>query len=169
MIKRVIKQLDEHTEEYFIGVLLIAMTIVMLFQVVLRYVFNAALSWPEEFCRYTFIYMTFLTIGYCVQHDSFLKLDLIQKALPKTAGEILNLVIWLTCLAFFTYMFFNSISLVQSVVKSGRASPSTGIPYYVIYASTVLGFGLGIIRTVQCLIRLIREFGNRGAKEEVKA
>lgn len=156
MLKRILKQLDEHTEEYLMGFLLIALTVVMMFQVVLRYVFNAALSWPEEFCRYTFIYMTFLTIGYCAQRDSFLKLDLVQKALPKAAGDVLKLIIWLGCLAFFAYMFVNSISLVQSVVKSGRVSPSTGIPYYVIYASTVIGFGLGTVRTVQTIIRLIR-------------
>ncbi|HPY56334.1 MAG TPA: TRAP transporter small permease [Sedimentibacter sp.] len=157
MIKKSIKQLDEHFEEYFMAVLLIMMTVVMLIQVVMRYVFNSALTWPEEFCRYCFIYMTFLTIGFSVSRKSMLRLDLIIKILPRKLGEMLEFIIWVMCLLFFVYMFGYSIKLINLTITSARTSPAMGIPFYIIYISTSIGFGLGIIRNIQFLYIFIRK------------
>lgn len=167
MIKKAIKQLDKHFEEYFMAILLILMTLVMLIQVVMRYVFNSALSWPEEFCRYCFIYMTFLTIGFCVSRQSMLRLDLIIKVIPKKVGDILEFIIWIMCLVFFIYMFIYSIKLVNLTITSSRTSPTMGIPYYIIYLSTILGFGLGIIRNTQFLYKFIykRKSGINGEED----
>lgn len=157
MIKKCIKQLDKHFEEYFMAALLIMMTVVMLIQVVMRYVVNSALTWPEEFCRYCFIYMTFLTIGYSVRRQSMLRLDLIIKIIPKKVGEVIEFIIWVMCLLFFVYMFGYSIKLINLTVTSARTSPAMGIPFYIIYISTVIGFGLGIIRNIQFLYIFIKK------------
>lgn len=169
MMKRILKQLDDHTEEYLIGILLVAMTLVMFLQIVMRYVFNAALSWPEEFCRYAFVYITFLTIGYCVQRNSMLRLDLVIQALPKVAARILEFLIWVCCLAFFAYMLVYSVELIKLTRESARVSPAMGIPYYLLYASTAIGFGLGVIRNVQYLIKLIRNMAKGEDKKETAA
>ena len=65
VMKRILKFLDSHLEEYLIAILLILLTVIMLLQIVMRYVFSHSLSWPEELCRYCFVYITFLTLGYC--------------------------------------------------------------------------------------------------------
>ena len=142
MFKIIIKQLNKHLEEYLMAVLLIAMTMAMVIQVVMRYVFNAALSWPEEFCRYAFIYLTFLTISYCIQRKSMLRLDLIVKAIPKKAGVLLELIIWASSLLFFCYMLVNSVELVKLTKVSARTTPTLGIPYFIIYISTIIGWVL---------------------------
>ena len=83
MFKKFLRALNQHLEEYLIALFLIAITFVMLLQIVMRYVFQHSLSWPEEFSRYCFVYITFLTFGYCIQHDSMLRLD---KSLGCTSG-----------------------------------------------------------------------------------
>lgn len=161
MLKKALNQLDKHLEEYLMALLLIVLTVIMLVQVVMRYVFNSALSWPEEVCRHIFIYITFLSIGYCVQRQSMLRLDLIVKLIPKKAGDVLEFIIWAICLAFFGYMLIYSIELVKLTIATNRTTPNLGIPYYIIYISTVIGFALGVIRNVQFLYKFIRKRGDK--------
>lgn len=167
MFKGVIKQIDDHMEEYLMAIFLIIMTVVMLIQVIMRYVFNAAFSWPEEFCRYCFIYITFLTVGYSIQRQSMLRLNIIVKAIPKKIGDVMEFLIWTSCLVFFSYMLINSVELVSIIKGTERTTPTMGIPYYIIYTSTIIGFGLGIIRNVQFLIKFLHgRIGNGLKKEE---
>ena len=48
MFKKFLRALNQHLEEYLIALFLIAITFVMLLQIVMRYVFQHSLSWPEE-------------------------------------------------------------------------------------------------------------------------
>lgn len=153
MFKRVLKFVDAHLEEYLIAILLIALTLVMLLQIFMRFVLRHALSWPEEFCRYCFVYITFLTLGYCVQRNSMLKLDVLQEFMPAKLWTVLQIVVKLATLAFFACMLTGSLSLLNAMQKTARVSAALGIPYTVIYFSTVLGFALALLRGVQDILR----------------
>lgn len=166
-MRRILKFLDEHLEEYLIALLMIALTLVMLLQIVMRYVFDNALSWPEELSRYFFVYITFLTLGYCVRRNSMLKLDVLQELLPKKVWTFLQILVSLVSFVFFCCMFVNSLSLFSSMQRTSRVSAALGIPYTVIYFSTVLGFGLALIRSVQgILCRLILPLFRKGGNEK---
>lgn len=164
MCKKILYELDKHFEEYLLAALLVIISVVMMIQIIMRYVFNSALSWPEEFCRHCFIYMTFLTIGYCIKRKSMLRLDIIIKSIPKKVGELMEFIIWVICLIFFIYMFVNSITLLKLTMASQRTTPTMGIPYYIIYISTMLGFGLGVVRSIQLLYNFVRVRIGEGAK-----
>ena len=122
MFKKFLRALNQHLEEYLIALFLIAITFVMLLQIVMRYVFQHSLSWPEEFSRYCFVYITFLTFGYCIQHDSMLRLDIIKEVLPKKAWDVLQVIVILISAAFFLIMLLYSFDLLQSMRETGRVS-----------------------------------------------
>ena len=48
---KAVKWLDKHLEEVILVLLLSLIVLVMLYQIVMRYVFNDSLTWSEEFCR----------------------------------------------------------------------------------------------------------------------
>lgn len=152
MFKRILKFLDSHLEEYLMAILLIALTLVMLLQIVMRYVFNHSLSWPEELCRYCFVYITFFTLGYCVKKNSMLRLDIIQEILPAKIWTVLQIFVRVTTFVFFLCMLVNSLDLFQTMRRTSRVSAALGIPYTFIYLSTVLGFGLAVLRSIQAMI-----------------
>ena len=54
-MKRFLKWLDEDLEETLLMILLVAISVVMMAQVVMRYFFRQSMSWPEEFCRFCFV------------------------------------------------------------------------------------------------------------------
>lgn len=162
-VKQVLKFLDKHLEEYLIAILLIALTLIMLLQIVMRYVFNNSLSWPEELSRYCFVYITFFTWGYCVRNDSMLRLDILKELLPSKIWTVLQAIVRIVSLIFFLCMFVNSLDLLASMQKTSRVSAALGIPYTFIYLSTVLGFGLAVIRGVQMIVEpVIAYFKKKG-------
>ena len=148
-MKRILKFLDSHLEEYLIAILLILLTLTMLLQIVMRYLFQHSLSWPEELCRYCFVYITFLTLGYCVKRGSMLRLDVIREILPGKVWLALQAVVNVCVLLFFICMLCFSFDLLASMQKTNRASAALGIPYTYIYLSAVLGFALASIRSIQ--------------------
>ncbi len=161
-MKKALKFLDVHLEEYLIAFLLIALTLVMTLQIVMRYVFSNALSWPEELCRYCFVYITFLTLGYCIQRNSMLKLDVIQDILPAKVWSVLQGFVRVVTLIFFVLMFIYSLDLLASMRQTNRVSAALQLPYTFIYLSTVIGFALAVLRTVQALVvPIVRHFSKK--------
>ena len=172
-----IKWLDEHFEEAIMVVLLAVISCVMMAQIVARNIFNS-MTWPEEFSRYCYIWTVFLSLGYTIKKGNMLKVGLVMDLLPqkiRRAIEILaNLIILAICVVFFRY----SITYTGIIHKTGQISPAMHIPMWIMYLSTVLGFGMASIRTAQEVVSNIKNFNVKAettleatikeAKEEVK-
>ena len=82
-MKRFLKWLDEDLEETILMVLLVAIAVVMMAQVVMRYCFRQSMPWPEEFCRFCFVYSGFISMGYCVRRGKMLKVDILVGFFPQ--------------------------------------------------------------------------------------
>ncbi len=154
---RLLKWLDEHFEEYIMVVLLALIASAMMLQITMRYVFNASLSWPEEFTRYCFIWSTFLGVSYCIKRGISLKVDVLFHYLPKNITNYLNIVVDLIVIIFFFYLAINSVNVVKDIYASGQTSPAVGMPMHYIYLSGLIGFSLSVIRGIQRLIISLTE------------
>jgi len=157
-MRRVVKWLDEHFEETLLIILLVAICTVMMTQVIMRKVFNNSLSWPEEFCRYCYVWTTFLTLTFSVRVGNILRVEVLVDLFPPVIRKLVYLLGNVAMLIFFAVFFFYSIKVVKGIALSGQKSTAMGLPMYMVYFSTTLGFGLGTIRTVQLVIRQIVNF-----------
>ncbi|WP_424990134.1 TRAP transporter small permease [Fluviibacterium sp. S390] len=78
------------------GVTVVAMAlmvIVILIQVVFRYVLNNALPWPDEAARFLMLWMTGLIAPYAFRRGGFVAIDMVERALPKRPAALLSLVL----------------------------------------------------------------------------
>lgn len=150
---KVIKWLDKHLEEVFLVLILVAIVLVMLYQIIRRYVFNSSLTWSEEFCRYAFTWFIFIAYSYSIRLGSELRVDAVINMLPAKTRKIMDIVLVLFGLVFSAYLFAQSFPLVTGCAATGELSPGMGIPKYWVYISAIVGFGLGTIRYAQLLIK----------------
>ena len=67
------------------------MVAVILLQVIMRYVFNNALAWPEEAARFCMLWMTGLIAPSAMRWGGFVAIDMLPQALPKRLGQLLTL------------------------------------------------------------------------------
>ena len=155
---RLIKWLDKHAEETILVTLLIMISCVMGLQVFMRKVLNNSLSWPEEFCRYCYVWTCFITVGYTVRYGNILRVTVVADLFPKTAKKILLILINVLLLIIFSVFFVYSIDVVQTLKGIGQSSTAMGLPMYLVYLSTIIGFFLASIRTVQEIFKQIKRF-----------
>lgn len=147
-----IKWLDDHIEEYALGILLIFMTIVMSIQVVARYVFDYSLTWSEEMTRYMFIWSGFLSISFGYKKGIAIRIEQIVSMLPKQIKKFVNIIEKLTALGFFVYMVPFAYKFLQASIQSGQLSPAMRLPMYFIQIAPLVGFVLTVIRVGEGLV-----------------
>ncbi len=164
---KILRWLDKHFEEAIMMFLLAALSCAMMLQIIMRWAFGHALPWPEEFCRYCFLYSVLLATAYCIRTNRMLKVDVVMSLLPGKAMKVMDVVSKIMATIFCIILIQPSYKVMMGT-KIGahwQTSPSMQIPMAVIYSGAFVGFILGAIRGVQSVILAIRDFN----KEEEKA
>lgn len=162
---RILRWLDKHFEEGVMAVMLAFMTIIMGVQVCARYLFSSSLTWSEEVTRYLFVWSAFLSIGLGIRHGLSLRVDQLTLMLPKKGSQIVCIIATAVELLFFGFMIPFAYQYVSVAFSSGRLSPATQIPMWVIHAAPLTGFILAVIRCVQKL--LLKLFFEKGDAEQL--
>jgi len=112
------------------------MVVIIMLQVIFRYVFNNALAWPDEAARFLMLWMTGLIAPSAYRWGGFVAIDMLKDLLPLRLGSLLGLFLLLVSLVVLVYGF----QLGLNHVKSGWLfnSSSLKIPLDVL--------GLGLVR-----------------------
>ncbi|MDZ7601895.1 MAG: TRAP transporter small permease subunit [Hoeflea sp.] len=112
------------------------MVLIIMLQVIFRYVFNNALAWPDEAARFLMLWMTGLIAPSAYRWGGFVAIDMLKDLLPLRLGSLLGLFLLLVSLVVLVYGF----QLGLNHVKSGWLfnSSSLKIPLDFI--------GLGLVR-----------------------
>lgn len=150
-----IKWLDNRFEEVVMMVMLAILSAIMGYSVIMRYIFNNSLSWAEEICKYLFVWSAFLSASLCLKRRSSIKIDMLLLALPPSMQRLLLIVGDIVMLVFFSYMLKAAWAVTSGLFRSGQTSPALELPMYCIYASTVVGFALCIVRLLQRMYFLL--------------
>ena len=156
----VLKWLDDHFEEAIMVFLLVVISVVTMAQVIMRYVFKSAMPWPEELCRFAFVYSGLISAGYCIKKKCMLGVDALTGFLPKPLQTGLAIIGKLMLLVTYCYLFYCSFPLIKSTTTLSTAMQ---LSYKYIYAAFPIGFGLGIFRQLQEFYEMYK---NRGKEDK---
>ncbi|WP_163575376.1 TRAP transporter small permease [Halomonas faecis] len=152
MWKWIYSHLDEHIETYLATVALVVFASLVIFQVVMRYIFNSPPSWSEEIARYALVWFVYLSGSYAIKYQRHVKfnviVDLIGRKLP-FVQRLIRLFIFVLWLAFLIYMFTLAIEMVRRQLITGQLSPGSQIPMYLVYVGLPLGLSLMSFRVLQ--------------------
>lgn len=154
------RHLDEHIETYLASVLIVFFSLLVIFQVVMRYVFNSPLTWSEELSRFAFVWFVYVSASYAVRYQRHVKfnifVDLTRKFSP-FASLIIKFIALLFWIGFLIYLDYYSIQLVIDQFNTQQLSPANQIPMYLIYLGLPLGSFLMTFRVIQHIAGLIKE------------
>ncbi|SES06515.1 TRAP transporter small permease [Salipaludibacillus aurantiacus] len=150
---RVIKWLDEHTEEVLLVVFTSIMVFIIALQVFMRFVIGSSLAWSEELARFSFIWLVYIGISYGVKKQRHIKVDVVLIALKGKAKIILNMISNVIFLGFAVVIIYFGQEIALRILELGQRSPGLRIPMGLVYLATPVGMGLTIIRLIQQLIQ----------------
>ena len=149
------KHLDEHIETYLSATLLIFFSILCVFQVVMRYIFNESLTWSEELSRYAFVWFVYTSAAYAVKYQRHVKFNFLVNLLHKISpvySQILKIIALLCWIAFLLFVDYYSIQTVINQFNLGQVSPANRIPMCIVYLGLPLGALLMTFRVSQHII-----------------
>lgn len=149
----------------FTSYLALPLIIVVVWEVVMRYVFNAPTTWGFE--TTTFIYGVHFVLGfsYTHLHDGHVSIDVFESKLPRKPRLVLrlltNLIIFMPAVGLLTV--WSVIYAADSWQNWERASTSWAPPLYPFKTLMALGFILLLLQGVAKLIGDFRALKNPDA------
>ncbi|WP_230374143.1 TRAP transporter small permease [Pontivivens ytuae] len=115
------------------------MVLIILYQVVMRYAFNAAPNWTEEFARFLMLWMTGLIAPSAYRWGGFVSIDMAVRTLPRIPAAILSLLLLMLAM---TVLIVGAM-IGWSEVTGFSGSFTTGSLYTFVFPSLSEGVTFG--------------------------
>jgi C4-dicarboxylate transporter, DctQ subunit len=152
-------KLDRYLEIFSVTVMTIAMaaaTLAAFVNVVLRYLFNASLTWAADLTSSLFIWSALFGAAYGFKIGMHLGVTVvIQKMRPKVAkwvlsGTLVIILAYLICLIFWGYDF------VKFNYDMEMISVDLNVPYWIIYLCVPISMAISAYQVLLKLIKTVR-------------
>lgn len=161
LIEKSIDGLNEKVG-YFTSFLAVPLILVVAYEVVMRYVFNAPTKWVFEATTFIYGMHYMLGIAYTHKHDGHVAIDVFESRLPKRPRTILrlivNLVIFMPTVGMLA--IWSVIYAASSWQNWERASTSWAPPLYPFKTVMAIGFVLLFLQGVAKWIHDFRSLGD---------
>ena len=153
MLSRLSLWLNRTSEAVCCGVLL-AMTVVVVLQVICRYLLGAALTWSEEFARFGLVWITFLGAGIALRRRAHVGVQGIVELFSPGVRKIVQVSTIFTIVGFLVIATFKGMELALFNMK--QYSPAMGLPMGLVYLAIPSGCLVSIIQLAEQLLDLLR-------------
>lgn len=147
-----------------IVVILTAMVAFTCFQVFCRYVFNSALSWPEEMNIFFMAWLTFVGSSIALKQSAHIGVDLFINFLPKKLRRIVLTIGHCLMFAFVILLIRTGYSV--AMMNLGNYSEAMELPLIIPRLSLVVG---GMMMLVQMIYIFFKDIAGFLEAEEVGA
>ena len=136
-------------------VFLVAMMLLTVADVFLRYVFSAPIKGSLELTEYSMVLAGFLGIAWCAVRRGHVKVDLIVRHMPSRAQGITDTITMLLAFTVLPLVVWRSFAQAQEVLLEKMVSPSLEIPEFPFYMAVGLGYSLIILVAITILAEFI--------------
>ncbi len=165
MIARVINSL----EEGFISLLLVSMTLLVFFEVVLRFGFGVGFLWVEELTLHLSAWLVLFGASYGVKVGSHIGVDAVVNLLPLRGQRIVTLCAIALCLVYCALFIEGAWVYLSKVYEIEIELEDLPIEKYVAHSILLFGFVLLAFRFSQIGWKVIKgETQGFGLTDEAK-
>jgi C4-dicarboxylate transporter DctQ subunit len=132
-----------------VGTIMTSVVFLLFVNVVLRYVFNYAISWAEEVTRYTLLWTVFVGAGVVSREGAHVSMEAFFNMWPEKLQRIGLLAINAFCILTLIIIFFLGFGIVRMVAETGQVSEAAYIPMWLIYGAFPVGSILMVLGYVE--------------------
>ena len=151
--------LDRWAEEFVVSVMLAALVLLLGMEVFSRFLLGKSCSWMEELCRYLFVWSSYIGVAIAVKHKEQLRIlmlmDLLKIRFPKLV-RVLYVISELVFTVFCLLVFYYSIGMIENMMRFKQVSAALEIDVMYAYLIIPISMALTVFRTLQGLLRDIR-------------
>lgn len=134
-------------------VFILLMTVIIVVQVVLRYVFNSGITFADEFAKYSTIWSVMLAGNVLIKEDSLIKVDFLDHLWPKTFIKVRDTVYQILICVLLVFLVKEGWQ--QAVAGLNTRLTSMDIAWFWPYLAIPVG---ALLMLYQCFFILARVF-----------
>lgn len=151
-------------EKFFLGLLTGLMTVIMIAQVVLRYVFSRPLFWAEEVCVELLVFTTLFGFSVLLQARKLIEIDILTNALPEGINRVIRFVFQFVGLGVLGVLAWKGTTWVLRPEVQVELSPTTRLPIWYNYTLFPTAFYLMVFHQAVGLLNMIAGWGREEGK-----
>lgn len=127
------------------------MFLIIVVQVILRFVFKTGLSWGEEIARILFVWLSFVTFGYLTRNNRHVRIGFLREKFSEKIQKGLLILCDLLFLFFSLFAFKATLILCIQTAQFKDKLVTLPISSNLLYLSGLVGFTLMMIRGIQVI------------------
>jgi TRAP-type C4-dicarboxylate transport system permease small subunit len=149
-----VKRILDKIVEIVGGAMLVGVTLLAILQVILRYAFNYAIIWSEEFSRLLFVWIVMLGAALGLSYGKHMVIEFIPQKLPRAIADWIALGLQLMGLLFLGVVLIKSFPLLE--LTSSDYYVTLPFPVMYAYLSASVGAALMIFYWLFEIVAAIR-------------
>ncbi|GAE31801.1 TRAP transporter small permease [Halalkalibacter hemicellulosilyticus] len=154
----ILKKINEHLEEWILVSLLAVSLTSITMQITMRFIFDNSLAWSEELARYCFIWLIYIGIAYGVKRSRHICLDVVYDIVPDAWKKVMLLISNVLVGLFALYVIYYSVFLIEQLTNFSQTSAAMRINMIYVYLSVPIGMAITLLRLIQNLVHVIRNW-----------
>ena len=127
-----IKKISTHIEEGFVSILLVSMTLLVFFDVLLRFAFNTGFIWVEELTLTLNAWFVLFGMSYGVKVGAHIGVDAFVKNLPHNIRKVTALIAITICLIYCVFFLYGSWVYLAKMYSIGITMDDISFPQFIV-------------------------------------
>jgi C4-dicarboxylate transporter, DctQ subunit len=152
----VIGKLLQRFEETFISFILVAMTLLVFAEVMLRYIFGIGILWIEEVTLTLAAWFVLFGMSYGLKVGAHISVDVLVNLLPKEAKRVVTAIALLLALGYCALLSYGSFIYLSKLKMIGLEMEDLPFQKWQIMSILVGGFVLLGVRLLHLLVGVFR-------------
>ena len=141
---------------YLSGMGILAMGIILFYEVVARYFFNSPTIWAQEVSQYLFIWTMLAGAAYTLQVGKHVRIDLLIIRFSKKTQTFLEVLTSIFGMLFSAYVTVQGWNMVQATLKYHKLSATPlRVPLWIPQLALSVGF---LLLTLEFMIIIFTKF-----------
>jgi C4-dicarboxylate transporter, DctQ subunit len=156
------KAIDERIEKWLIAVTYSYFCLIILFEVLRRYLFGATSAWGEMTARYAFVFLVYVAVAEVARTRDHIRIDLVPRMLGPRGRLWLYLYFDCLYLILAALVVWYSLQVMGLQLETKTLMTGFDVNMAFAYAALPLGWGLLIYRVSQRFVRTLHAYSVRG-------
>jgi len=136
------------------GVFTGAITLIVGYAALGRYLLNRPIGWSEEISMYLMVWAVYLGAAYTLKEEAHIGVDVLVSKLKPRLKRAFQLFHYLVGLVFFSILLYQGVEMVSLTLKLDSRSLAIDFPLYLAHLSVPVGSALLFLQCLQKLLRL---------------
>lgn len=145
-----LKFILQNLEDLVASAFLIVTTILVIINIIMRYILNSGLVWSEEVATGCFVWSVFIGAVAVFKHRGHVGVDLLVKRFPAALQKVVRLLTDLILVVLNGYMAYLSVLYIQTSYT--KMTPVLGVSSAYISTSVLIAFVLMTVYAVKFVI-----------------